>query len=268
MPKVGRLVCRCVMSIASCRSDSCPRNRLMTNPGGGGGGGAGGDERPLPFGKDLHRTDERGEDTPPVDVADKQDGGCRIAGHGHIDDIVGLEVHFGRASRAFQHDGVVFPGQGIEGPLRRVKGLGFVTDIGIHVHIPDGLPQDDHLRTRIAVRFQEDGIHAHIRIDASGLGLNDLGPAHLTAVVRHVRIERHVLGLEGRHPVAVLKQDAAQGGRKDALARIGARSLEHDGGNPAPDGGPARLSEDFRQGIDQPFVLFPRPDGNPEETTV
>ena len=62
---------------------------------------------------------------------------------------------------------------------------------------------------------------------ARSLGLNHLGPAHLPAFRGDETVQGHVLGLEGRHPDALLAEDAAQPGHHDGLAHIRARTQDH-----------------------------------------
>ena len=52
-------------------------------------------------------------------------------------------------------------------------------------------------------------------------GLRRLRPADLGTARRHRRVQRHVLGLERRHPYAPPSERAADPGRDDALAGIG-----------------------------------------------
>lgn len=59
-----------------------------------------------------------------------------------------------------------------------------------------------------------------IGVCAGRLRLHDLCPAHLVAIGRDARIQRHVLSLERGHIVAVLPEDAAVGRCEDALARV------------------------------------------------
>jgi len=80
-----------------------------------------------------------------VDIADEQNGGFSIPGHSHIDDVMALEIDFGGASRALKHDDVMFGGQGVIGFFYRRKNIGFVMDIGIHIHIAHGFAQNDDL---------------------------------------------------------------------------------------------------------------------------
>ena len=59
--------------------------------------------------------------------------------------------------------------------------------------------------------------------------LRDLRAAHLKAVLRDVRVERHVLRLERHDALPLAVEDAAERRRQDALADMGARAHEHNG---------------------------------------
>ena len=98
-----------------------------------------------------------------------------------------------------------------------------------HAHIADRFSAYDHLTAGIAVRFQENRIHADVGVKTASLRLNHLRASHLPAVHRDKRIQRHVLRLERRHVIAVLKENAAQGCRENAFSCIGAGALNHQG---------------------------------------
>ncbi len=138
---------------------------------------------------------------------------------------------------------------------------------------PTGLPAHDHLAAGVGVGLEQDGVHPHVGLQAAGLGLHDLGAAHLAAVARDERIERHVLRLERRHANAVLEQNAAQGRRQHALAGVGAGALDHR----AP-AAPPRLAHVCRRygrpptqlarASHKPRVLLLRAHGHAEESAV
>ena len=60
-------------------------------------------------------------------------------------------------------------------------------------------------------------------------GLHGLGAAYLEAFGGGIGVERHVLRLEGGGPVAVLAEDAAEGGGNDTLTYVAARTGQHEG---------------------------------------
>ena len=120
------------------------------------------------------------------------------------------------------------------------------------------------------MRFEQHGIHEGLGIDAGRLGLDDLGAPHLFAKGGYPGVEGHVLGLERSHVVAILTQDAAEGGGQDAFARIGGRALQHEGGAPgarARRHGHGRV-QDAAQGVGQPLMVFFQPHGGTEPAAV
>jgi len=64
-------------------------------------------------------------------------------------------------------------------------------------------------------------------VDAGGLGLDGLGAANLAAVGRYIGVVGHILRLERRDAVAVLREQAAQPRNQQALAHRRSRALNH-----------------------------------------
>jgi hypothetical protein len=91
-----------------------------------------------------------------------------------------------------------------------------------------GAAEDDDLRAVVALGLEQDRVHVHGRRDARRLGLRGLRPPDLAAVGRDRGVQRHVLGLEGRHAVARAREEPAERGREDALADPRARPLHHE----------------------------------------
>ena len=160
-------------------------------------------------------------------------------------------------------------GQGIVGLLDPGPGLRLIGDILVHVHITHRPAVDDYLGAGVAAGLEQHGIHAHVRVQPAGLGLDHLGPAHLTAIPGDERIQGHVLGLKGGHPVPVLQQDPAEGRRQDAFAGIGAGPLEHEGrGFGAFDRDDFLIGQDSLQGLGQPLVFRLRSHRHPEIAVI
>jgi hypothetical protein len=155
--------------------------------------------------------------------------GHGVPRHGHVDDVVVLEVDFGRASGAFQNHGVKFIGQRVIALPDRLKGLGFEGDVLADRHVPHNLSANDHLGADVRMGLEQHRVHAHIRVKPAGLGLDRLSAADFSSVFCDAGVQGHVLGLERGRTQSVLKQDAAQGGRENAFARIGSGSLKHQG---------------------------------------
>lgn len=141
------------------------------------------------------------------------------------------------------------------------------------------LPEQDHLRTGIRMRLEQNGIHARVGVHAGRLGLDDLSAAHFVAGGRDPGIQRHVLRLERSRAVAVLAENAAVGRRQDAFARVGRGSLQHERGSRAgrsgADGernGAGRARSGFfhqrSQRVGQPAVVLGETDRDPEPCAV
>ena len=171
---------------------------------------------------------ELGEDSAPVDVAGQQDRGPDRLCQAHVDDVVRLEVDLRGTPRALDHYDIIFLRQRLIGLQDHGHEALFVGKIFAGIHIAQDLSLHDDLGARVGGRLEQDGVHAHVRQDPGRLGLHDLGPAHLQALLRDIGIEGHILGLEGGHPEAVLAEDPAQARGQKALARIGHGSLDHD----------------------------------------
>ena len=83
------------------------------------------------------------------------------------------------------------------------------------------------LRMTVTRRFQEDGVHIAVAGDARSLCLYGLRPPDLEPFGCDIAVEGHILRLEGRRPVPVLRQDTAESGRNDALSDIGGGADDH-----------------------------------------
>ena len=77
--------------------------------------------------------------------------------------------------------------------------------------------------------LEKNGVHSGIRINAAGLGLHQLGASHFLSQRSYAGVESHVLRLERRHVIAVLKENTAQSCRENAFSCIGAGTLNHQG---------------------------------------
>ncbi len=178
----------------------------------------------------LEGADDGGQRPAAVDVGDEQHGGGGKLGDAHVDDVVGLEVDFGRTAGPFDDDDVV---GGLEGAQRFLDDAEeFAAVAGVVLagrHVADRAAEDDDLGGGVAGGFEEDWVHVDGRLDAGGFGLGDLGPPHLAAAFGDVGVEGHVLGFEGGDAMAVLTEDPAEGGGEDGFADMGACALEHDG---------------------------------------
>ena len=110
---------------------------------------------------------------------------------------------------------------------------GFEGLLGAFVQVADGPAVEHHLAAAPPRGLQQDGIHIDGRGEAGGLRLDGLGTADLTAVDRGEGVKGHVLSLEGSDPNARPPKKPAKGGHEDALAHVGAGSLNHEGLGPS-----------------------------------
>ncbi len=138
-----------------------------------------------------------------VDVGDQQYRAVDRLGETHVGDVVAAQVDLGRTAGAFHQDDIVLtrqPPVGIQ--HRHLRGL-LVVAVCQRFHVADGVALDDHLRTAIAVRFQQHRVVIGVRFDTAGGGLQRLGTADLAAVGGDGAVQRHVLRLERRHAHAL-----------------------------------------------------------------
>ena len=141
----------------------------------------------------LDRAVQRREHAAAVDVADQQNGCIHQLRQTHIYNIILLEIDLRRTARTLDHDNVVLGGKAVKCVLDNGQKRLFAAPILPRGTVSLRLAHDDDLRANVACRLEQDRIHAHIGRDARRLGLHDLCAAHLPAVRRDERVERHVL---------------------------------------------------------------------------
>ena len=74
----------------------------------------------------------------------------------------------------------------------------------IGIFIAQGLAVKDDLTGVVALGLQQQGVHIRLAGDASSLSLNSLRTTYLETVRCGVRVEGHVLRLEGSRVITVL----------------------------------------------------------------
>jgi hypothetical protein len=161
-----------------------------------------------------------------VDVADQQrrhrPRRLRPARRVQVDVVVRRQVDLGRRARPFDHDQVVPRCQAFEGITRRVGQPQAAFAPGHARQRRVGDARHHHLAGRVALGFQQHGVHVHRRQGASGQRLKVLGGTDLAqsavAARHHAGVVAHVLRLERRHVHAAACRHAAQGGGQPALA--------------------------------------------------
>ena len=178
-----------------------------------------------------------GKDTATINIAHENHIGLSVLRHGEIHEIGIPEIDFRDAPRSFEHNGIIVSRQTIERlthlltEVYMLQGFGsFIpTPIIIGITRTDRLAVEHHLRRMVTLGFQQQGIHIRMTGNACCLCLNCLSPADLQSLRRGVRVQRHVLGLEGGWMIAILQEDATEGCGKDTLANIAAGSGKHHG---------------------------------------
>ena len=174
---------------------------------------------PLLVVEQHERAEQLREHTATIDVARQQHGRFRHLGHAHVHDVVVLEVDFGRTARTFDDDDVEAACQIVISAHDVGHKLVLVSEVLTCAHRAEHMTVDDHLRTRVVCRFQQNRVHSSLGRHASSFGLHNLSASHLGAFCRDGRVERHVLRLERRHAIAVLREYATQARREQTFAR-------------------------------------------------
>ena len=176
----------------------------------------------------CERAQEGCENAAAVDVPHQQAGGVRRARHAHVHDIVFSQVDLGRRAGSFKNYHLVIRRQFLIAFQNHRKEILYSARVIIRCrHLAPDPPQQDDLRACVRRGFDEHRIHFGTGRYPASLGLQSLGAAYLAPIGRGGRVERHVLGLERRHPPAVVGQDSAQRSRNDRLAGVGRRSQHH-----------------------------------------
>jgi len=180
-------------------------------------------------GQQVQRADHLGEHAAPVDVRHQHEGGVRVAGGGQVHEVPGHEVELHGAASAFHHDDLVLGPEPVQGGQGHGPVGIAIPEVVLGLLHPQGLAQHHHLGAGLAQGLEQHGAHVHVGRPAAGCGLEDLGPGHLQALGRHARLVGHVLGLEGRHIEARIRQQAAEPCGDEALADIRCRSENGEG---------------------------------------
>ncbi len=72
----------------------------------------------------------------------------------------------------------------------------FVLVVVRGVHMAKRLAHHNHLGLLIAGGFEQHRVHSHVRFDTRRFGLEDLRPAHFSAIAGNPGIQRHILRFE------------------------------------------------------------------------
>jgi hypothetical protein len=179
--------------------------------------------------EELYRAVERREYATLVDVADEDNGGAGVPRHGHVHDVRMHQVDLRGTSGPFHHDHIVPAGEEGEGFLHHLPGLRLERVILTGGHRGMDLALEDDLGAGLARCLEENGVHMDRRLHPGGLGLEGLCPAYLASLDGDIRVECHVLRLEGRDAQTHIPEYPAKGGGDQAFARPRPCSLDHKG---------------------------------------
>ena len=185
---------------------------------------------PLPFAgcQQCRGAVQLGKHAAAVNISGQQHRGIHQFGKAHVHNIILPQIDLGRAARALDHDHIVFGGKAFIGGQYFGDQLLFIGKIFLGAHLRPDLAVHDHLTARIAAGLEQHRVHAHIRLDAGGLGLHILRPAHFQPILRYGAVQRHVLAFKRCSTQAVLCKNAAQRRAQKAFARPRHGALHHD----------------------------------------
>src|ERR1700759_102932 len=99
-----------------------------------------------------------GEDATAIDIGDEHDGTIDRFRVTHVRDVAVTQVDLGGTAGAFHHHGVVRLDPTPVRNEHRVHRDALVSVVTHGIHVAHGMAVHDHLRTGIAVRFQQHGI--------------------------------------------------------------------------------------------------------------
>ena len=165
--------------------------------------------------------------TAAIDIGNDDDRAIGGLGKPHVGNIVFAQVDLGRAAGTLdQHEFVVFYETGMRVEHRRHQ-FGLVRVVGHRVHVVDGAAVDDHLRTLVAGRLEQDRVHRHRWFQPAGLRLHRLRATNLATLGGDRGIERHILRLERHHAPTVTRKNAADCGHQNTFAGVRRGALHH-----------------------------------------
>ena len=167
----------------------------------------------------LYRSVELGEYAASVYVAcEKHRCPCRLS-HSHVYDVVFTKIYLRRTSCTLNYDDVVLFGEFVI-CLHNIRHKRiFVLVILRRRHLSAHFTEHDYLTAYIARRFEQDGIHAHIRLNSGSFRLHNLSTSHLHTVSGNIAVQCHVLTFERSNLVAVLLKNPAKRCTEQALSR-------------------------------------------------
>ena len=173
--------------------------------------------------------DHLGDHAAPVDVAEQHHGHGSGARKPHVGDVARPQVDLGGAAGALDQHEVGLGTQALEAFADGAHEARLPVLILARSGVADHPALHHNLRSRLALRLEQHGVHVDAWRHARGARLQGLGAADLAAVSRHGRVVGHVLRLEGPHREAAVGERAGEARDDQALAHVRARALHHEG---------------------------------------
>ena len=179
-------------------------------------------------GQELMGAVQMCEGAAPIDVAHDERRGARGFRDAHVHEIGVLQIDLGRRPGALDHEHLVLRRELLEAAAHRgPQAPGALAPLHARQVIAP-LPEQDHLRVRVALGLEQDRIHAHLGDPPRGERLKILRASHLAAR-RDARVVAHVLRLERRDLESLARIPSGQCGGEQALAGTAGRAANHDG---------------------------------------
>ncbi len=129
------------------------------------------------------------KDTTAVNVAHKDYVSLCVTGHRHIYQIAVLQVYLRNTASALHHNGVITCCQTVKSIANLLAVIGgqrgrpslhtTCAPVVVGILVADGFAVQDHLRSMVTLRLQEQWIHIRMTRDASCLSLYSLRTANL-----------------------------------------------------------------------------------------
>ena len=177
------------------------------------------------------RTVNTGKHSAPVNVAHQHNFRSGMQSHGQIHQVAVAQIDFRNTSGSFQYNRIVTCCQTIVGCTHFLAQLltPLLTEIIVSRAVAYRTSVQYHLRRMVTLRLQQQRIHVRVTGNAGSLCLYRLCTAYLKTFGSGIRIERHVLRLEGSGLIAVLPEDTAESSSQNTLAHIASGTYQHKG---------------------------------------
>src|SRR6202034_757897 len=144
----------------------------------------------------FKRAYQPSKDSAEMDVPHEQDRSPRHFCDRHIRDVEFVKIYFRRATCPLNNNNVVKCREFFERFAKSPNQLRLILVVLPGAHVCYRPAEDDNLRTHVARRFKQNGVHLDGRFDATGLRLKSLSSPNFPTAPRDVGVVRHVLGFE------------------------------------------------------------------------